>query len=155
MAEQQQQQQQPGLNRLGSLGMPCAVSGRRSNLRLAFPGQGRLNNDRPQNNLEFPASGYPTTQIGKSIASVPPPRDKITRGIYQSIQSSGKLKISPELQVEFTADDLRDLGEIGRGGFGTVNKMVHRKSNTIMAVKVVSCDCGFVQQWMRENRNSC
>ena len=39
-------------------------------------------------------------------------------------------------QVEFTADDLRDLGEIGRGGFGTVNKMVHRKSNTIMAVKV-------------------
>ncbi|XP_071552821.1 dual specificity mitogen-activated protein kinase kinase 4 isoform X2 [Panulirus ornatus] len=62
-------------------------------------------------------------------------RDRITRGIYQSIQSSGKLKISPELQVEFTADDLRDLGEIGRGGFGTVNKMVHRKSNTIMAVK--------------------
>lgn len=39
-------------------------------------------------------------------------------------------------QVEFTADDLHDLGEIGRGGFGTVNKMVHRKSNTIMAVKV-------------------
>ena len=39
-------------------------------------------------------------------------------------------------QVEFTADDLRDLGEIGRGGFGTVNKMVHRKTNTIMAVKV-------------------
>lgn len=39
------------------------------------------------------------------------------------------------MQVEFTADDLRDLGEIGRGGFGTVNKMVHRKSNTIMAVK--------------------
>ncbi|KAK3878199.1 hypothetical protein Pcinc_017153 [Petrolisthes cinctipes] len=62
-------------------------------------------------------------------------RDRITRGIYQSIQSSGKLKVSPELQVEFTADDLHDLGEIGRGGFGTVNKMVHRKSNTIMAVK--------------------
>jgi len=28
------------------------------------------------------------------------------------------------------------LGEIGRGAFGTVNKMVHRRSNTVMAVKV-------------------
>ena len=41
-------------------------------------------------------------------------------------------------QVDFNADDLQDLGEIGRGGFGTVNKMVHRKTNTIMAVKVSS-----------------
>ncbi|XP_066950214.1 dual specificity mitogen-activated protein kinase kinase 4 isoform X4 [Macrobrachium rosenbergii] len=74
-------------------------------------------------------SGIPTaTTSGKR-------HSKLTRGIYQNIQSSGKLKISPEVQIEFTADDLRDLGEIGRGGFGTVNKMVHRKSNTIMAVK--------------------
>ncbi|XP_076031647.1 dual specificity mitogen-activated protein kinase kinase 4-like isoform X3 [Oratosquilla oratoria] len=62
-------------------------------------------------------------------------RDRITRGIYQNMQTSGKLKISPEVQIEFTADDLTDMGEIGRGGFGTVNKMIHRKSNTIMAVK--------------------
>ncbi|XP_066950218.1 dual specificity mitogen-activated protein kinase kinase 4 isoform X7 [Macrobrachium rosenbergii] len=76
-------------------------------------------------------SGIPTaTTSGKRHS-----KDRLTRGIYQNIQSSGKLKISPEVQIEFTADDLRDLGEIGRGGFGTVNKMVHRKSNTIMAVK--------------------
>lgn len=37
---------------------------------------------------------------------------------------------------DFTSDDLQDLGEIGRGAFGTVNKMVHRRSNTVMAVKV-------------------
>lgn len=55
--------------------------------------------------------------------------------ITQNMQSSGKLKISPEQIYDFTADDLRDLGEIGRGAFGTVNKMVHQKSNTIMAVK--------------------
>lgn len=135
MAEQQPQQAGQN-NRPPSLNMSATPSGRRSNLRLAFPGQPKTNNDRPHNNLEFPASGYPTTQISKTIVPVPPaPRDRITRGMYQSIQSSGKLKISPELQVEFTADDLRDLGEIGRGGFGTVNKMVHRKSNTIMAVK--------------------
>ncbi|XP_050695638.1 dual specificity mitogen-activated protein kinase kinase 4-like isoform X3 [Eriocheir sinensis] len=241
MAEQQPQQAGQN-NRPPSLNMSATPSGRRSNLRLAFPGQPKTNNDRPHNNLEFPASGYPTTQMhpraspppvppritvssagtkreGRSksspggvraarvammgrpmdtdvaglrgtpvpalvratrlsSASPPPPpmripqnvreqkkkhlvlhlppphhhgqhprheslrdrsqkRDRITRGMYQSIQSSGKLKISPELQVEFTADDLRDLGEIGRGGFGTVNKMVHRKSNTIMAVKLM------------------
>ncbi|KAK3873815.1 hypothetical protein Pcinc_021195 [Petrolisthes cinctipes] len=287
MAEQQQHQN----NRPASLNMSAQTTGRRSNLRLAFPGQGCTNSDRPHNNLEFPASGYPqmrsrapppvppriiinssssstgghrqersggassqhtmpppplpppvindgggdgsnssssgsggsdggsgghnmgqadgatvtvtnneltmtpaTSNSNITTTSCPPPsipqsvreqkkkhlvlhlppphhnhhhhhhnhhhhhhhlhggggqhhrhhdnlrdrthkRDRITRGIYQSIQSSGKLKVSPELQVEFTADDLHDLGEIGRGGFGTVNKMVHRKSNTIMAVK--------------------
>ncbi|XP_067005047.1 dual specificity mitogen-activated protein kinase kinase 4 isoform X2 [Anabrus simplex] len=50
-------------------------------------------------------------------------------------QSTGKLKVSPQLIYDFTSDDLQDLGEIGRGAFGTVNKMVHRRSNTVMAVK--------------------
>jgi len=41
------------------------------------------------------------------------------------------------LQVyDFSSEDLQDLGEIGRGGFGTVNKMVYRKTNMVMAVKV-------------------
>ncbi|XP_069691168.1 dual specificity mitogen-activated protein kinase kinase 4 isoform X4 [Periplaneta americana] len=53
----------------------------------------------------------------------------------QSIQSTGKLQVSPESVYDFTSDDLQDLGEIGRGAFGTVNKMVHRRSNTVMAVK--------------------
>lgn len=54
--------------------------------------------------------------------------------ISQSIQSTGKLQLDGKI-FDFTSDDLRDLGEIGRGGFGTVNKMVHRKSSTTMAVK--------------------
>jgi len=53
----------------------------------------------------------------------------------QNIHTSGKLKISPEQIYDFTADDLHDLGEIGRGAFGTVNKMVHPRSNIVMAVK--------------------
>ncbi|XP_061472423.1 dual specificity mitogen-activated protein kinase kinase 4 isoform X3 [Rhineura floridana] len=52
-----------------------------------------------------------------------------------SIESSGKLKISPEQHWDFTADDLKDLGEIGRGAYGSVNKMVHKPSGQIMAVK--------------------
>lgn len=53
-----------------------------------------------------------------------------------SIESSGKLKISPEQHWDFTAEDLKDLGEIGRGAYGSVNKMVHKPSQQIMAVKV-------------------
>lgn len=52
-----------------------------------------------------------------------------------SIESSGKLKIS-EQHWDFTAEDLKDLGEIGRGAYGSVNKMVHKPSSRIMAVKV-------------------
>ncbi|XP_066255469.1 dual specificity mitogen-activated protein kinase kinase 4-like isoform X1 [Euwallacea similis] len=54
--------------------------------------------------------------------------------ICHSINSSGKLQIGGTT-YDFTSDDLQDLGEIGRGGFGTVNKMVHRKSITTIAVK--------------------
>lgn len=74
-----------------------------------------------KNQTSFPGCGY----------AVP-----IEKGLVpRSIQSSGKLKISPEVTYDFTADDLTDLGEIGRGAFGTVNKMVHKKSTTVMAVK--------------------
>ncbi|XP_013781038.1 dual specificity mitogen-activated protein kinase kinase 4-like isoform X1 [Limulus polyphemus] len=55
--------------------------------------------------------------------------------LTKSKQTSGKLKISPKETYDFTADDLEDLGEIGRGAFGTVNKMTHKRSNITMAVK--------------------
>ncbi|KAK0168812.1 hypothetical protein PV327_002579 [Microctonus hyperodae] len=60
-------------------------------------------------------------------------RDKLR--MCQSMQSTGKLQLSPDTVYDFTSEDLQDLGEIGRGGFGTVNKMIHRISNTVMAVK--------------------
>ncbi|XP_013393529.1 dual specificity mitogen-activated protein kinase kinase 4-like isoform X2 [Lingula anatina] len=79
----------------------------------------------------------------KPSPPLPPPETLASKGHptqierlrSQSLESSGKLQISPELIFDFTADDLQDLGEIGRGAFGTVNKMLHQQSNTIMAVK--------------------
>lgn len=51
--------------------------------------------------------------------------------------TTGKYGTADSLQeYDFTADDLTDRGEIGRGAFGTVNKMVHRVSRLEMAVKV-------------------
>ncbi|KAL0107107.1 hypothetical protein PUN28_015563 [Cardiocondyla obscurior] len=60
-------------------------------------------------------------------------RDKLR--MCQSMQTTGKLQLSTDVVYDFTSEDLQDLGEIGRGGFGTVNKMIHRISNTVMAVK--------------------
>ncbi|XP_014094456.1 dual specificity mitogen-activated protein kinase kinase 4 isoform X1 [Bactrocera oleae] len=48
-------------------------------------------------------------------------------------QACGKLLIDEEC-YHFTSDDLTDLGEIGRGAFGTVNKMIF-KEGKVMAVK--------------------
>ena len=48
--------------------------------------------------------------------------------LYASSNSTGKLKIDSS-EYEFKAEDLLDLGEIGRGAFGTVNKMLFQKAN--------------------------
>lgn len=61
-----------------------------------------------------------------------------------SIESSGKLKISPEQHCDFTAEDLKDLGEIGRGAYGSVNNMVHKPSGQIMAVKVIQISQAYI-----------
>ena len=54
--------------------------------------------------------------------------------IFNSAHSTGKLKFDG-MEIDFRAEDMGDLGEIGRGNFGTVNKMVFKKSNKVMAVK--------------------
>ncbi len=48
--------------------------------------------------------------------------------LYNSANSTGKLKIDSS-EFDFKAEDLLDLGEIGRGAFGTVNKMLFQKAN--------------------------
>ncbi|XP_033731087.1 dual specificity mitogen-activated protein kinase kinase 4-like [Pecten maximus] len=50
------------------------------------------------------------------------------------LQTTGKLQIG-EKTYDFTADDLKELVEIGRGNYGYVTKMVHEVSSTVMAVK--------------------
>lgn len=49
---------------------------------------------------------------------------------------TGTLTIPPDQRTyTFTSEDLQDIGEIGRGNFGSVNKMFHKTSQTYMAVK--------------------
>ena len=60
------------------------------------------------------------------------PQEKLS--IYSKVQSTGRLKLEDQ-EYPFGAEDLIDCGEIGRGNFGAVNKMMFRKAGRIMAVK--------------------
>lgn len=77
----------------------------------------------------------PRTSSRTGIRDVRPDSTRDRFRIYPSMQSSGKLQLSATEVYDFTADDLQDHGEIGRGAFGAVNKMVHKITNRVMAVK--------------------
>ncbi|CAI5766173.1 specificity mitogen-activated kinase kinase 4 isoform X3 [Podarcis lilfordi] len=85
--------------------------------------------------LNFANPPFKSTARFTLNPGVPFQNPHIERLRTHSIESSGKLKISPEQHWDFTAEDLKDLGEIGRGAYGSVNKMVHKPSGQIMAVK--------------------
>ena len=69
-------------------------------------------------------------KLGFSVTDAP--QEKLS--IYSKVQSTGKLKLDGQ-EYPFGAEDLIDCGEIGRGNFGAVNKMMFRKAGRIMAVK--------------------
>ncbi|KAI8099309.1 dual specificity protein kinase FUZ7 [Halteromyces radiatus] len=49
----------------------------------------------------------------------------------------GDLEIGLELQLDLRPDDFQTLDELGRGNGGAVYKVLHERSNTIMARKVI------------------
>ncbi|PAA50496.1 hypothetical protein BOX15_Mlig028471g1 [Macrostomum lignano] len=76
----------------------------------------------------------------------------------------GQLKLPDQPERQFSVDDLEDLGEIGRGAFGSVNRMRFKPTGSVLAVKrirstvdqrqqknmllelnvVVNCECPFI-----------
>lgn len=61
--------------------------------------------------------------------------------VRQVHSDAGKLQLgtSAEEIYDFTSEDLHDVGEIGRGAFGAVNKMIFKKTDKVMAVKRIRC----------------
>jgi hypothetical protein len=54
----------------------------------------------------------------------------------------GKITISAEQVYDFKESDLKDLGQIGNGEFGIVNKVLHLPSQTYMALKRIGPTVG-------------
>lgn len=96
------------------------------NMPLRFPAS---NNTRQPN--PFP----PASLTNDSILQRLNHPTQIERFKKHNMENTGKLQITHDRVYSFTAEDLVDQGEIGRGAYGTVNKMYHEASGTIMAVK--------------------
>ncbi|KAK7002889.1 Dual specificity mitogen-activated protein kinase kinase 4 [Biomphalaria glabrata] len=116
------------------------------NSKMASPDDGDQSSEMRQSlRLEF-GSASPSPGATPSSIKQPSPSNSILADLGHTAQierlrsrgierTTGKLQISPEESFEFTSEDLKDLGEMGRGNYGFVNKMIHEKSGTIMAVK--------------------
>ncbi|XP_055349258.1 dual specificity mitogen-activated protein kinase kinase 4-like [Paramacrobiotus metropolitanus] len=129
--------------------LPHSVPGSTSRLELDFSDPGNLGERKSKLRLSFgKSSAVPerleTSSAMKTSISLPLQMQsledigfstQIDRLQSRSLQTTGKLQISPDMVYEFTAEDLMDLGEIGRGNYGSVNKMMHKTSGTVMAVK--------------------
>lgn len=61
---------------------------------------------------------------------------QIERFKKHNLENTGKLQVNGKI-YNFSSDDLIDEGEIGRGAYGTVNKVYHSASDTLMAVKKI------------------
>ncbi|XP_075144817.1 dual specificity mitogen-activated protein kinase kinase 4 [Haematobia irritans] len=88
----------------------------------------------PPSSLSSTSSGSASSTSSMALpANVPTERTR--ERIRQ--QACGKLQVGPNANdvYQFTSEDLEDLGEIGRGAFGAVNKMVFKKNDMVMAVK--------------------
>ncbi|RDD43886.1 Dual specificity mitogen-activated protein kinase kinase 4 [Trichoplax sp. H2] len=59
--------------------------------------------------------------------------------------TQGTLTIDGQ-NYSFVATDLIDEGEIGRGAYGTVNKMLHEESKTLMGVKRIRAEVDGLEQ---------
>uniref|UniRef100_A0A1A9W487 mitogen-activated protein kinase kinase n=1 Tax=Glossina brevipalpis TaxID=37001 RepID=A0A1A9W487_9MUSC len=90
----------------------------------------------PPSSLSSTSSGSASSTSSILVGALPiMPTDRTRERIKQ--QACGKLQLGPSPQdvYQFTSDDLEDLGEIGRGAFGAVNKMIFKKIDKVMAVK--------------------
>lgn len=88
------------------------------------------------NNLHLRQQPERKKQLTLSLADgpvVPAPLPDKTRERIK-IQASGNLQFGQQV-YQFTSDDMEDLGEIGRGAFGAVNKMIFKKTEFVIAVK--------------------
>ncbi|XP_055923334.1 dual specificity mitogen-activated protein kinase kinase 4 isoform X2 [Eupeodes corollae] len=98
--------------------------------------QNNLSGELSLNNLHLRQQPERKKQLTLSLADgpvVPAPLPDKTRERIK-IQASGKLQFGQHV-YHFTSDDMEDLGEIGRGAFGAVNKMIFKKTEFVMAVK--------------------
>ncbi|KAH9992042.1 kinase-like domain-containing protein [Russula vinacea] len=97
-------------------------------------------NLKPKVPTDTPAAGDTSSAVDSFVAIVPPPSAK--RMTYHTTLSNtlASLDLNAEVKYDLRDEDLKDLHELGQGNGGSVKKVEHVPSRTIMAKKIVLID---------------
>lgn len=101
-----------------------------------------------------PAKGASAPQLDDGMLTIPAPSSAQGTGSASPFRSNYQSTLTQQLealslgQVALKAEDLREVGELGSGNSGSVKKVLHVPTGTLMAKKVrriswgnLLCDC--------------
>jgi hypothetical protein len=86
--------------------------------------------------VSSPPASAPNTANDLSTLS----NTSITKGTdyAQLCEQLGELEIGLELRLDLRPEDFKNIDELGRGNGGTVSKVLHVRTSTVMAKKVIT-----------------
>ncbi|KAI9027118.1 kinase-like domain-containing protein [Phycomyces nitens] len=106
-----------------------------------------------------PSSSDPTTEPANiTTKAVAPKRRSYTKNLeveYNKLHEQlSDLEIGLELRLDLRPEDFKSVDELGRGNGGTVCKVLHVRTNTVMARKIIHVDANInvQKQIIRELR---
>ncbi|KAI9472188.1 MAG: kinase-like domain-containing protein, partial [Benjaminiella poitrasii] len=99
------------------------------------------------NDLKNHNNSKPAISLKKaSVSGLGPP------DYSELCEQLSELEIGLELRLDLRPEDFKSIDELGRGNGGTVSKVLHVRTNTVMAKKIVHVDANMTvrKQIMRE-----
>ncbi|KAG2155808.1 kinase-like domain-containing protein [Suillus bovinus] len=86
--------------------------------------------------------GNPVNSAGAPTCTIPSASANTRRNTYHTTLSNtlANLDMNAETRYDLRNEDLKDLQELGQGNGGSVKKVEHTPTNTIMAKKIVLID---------------
>lgn len=74
-----------------------------------------------------------------------PPTEALTLSPPRNLDKKATITIDDKT-IEVEADDLEKIADLGRGAYGVVEKMCHKKTGTVMAVKRITATVNTQEQ---------
>jgi len=96
-----------------------------------------------------PTKAAPTPQLDDGMLTIPAPSSAQGTGSASPFRSNYQSTLTQQLealslgQVALKAEDLREVGDLGSGNGGSVKKVLHVPTGTLMAKKVRRSSSGF------------
>ena len=131
-------------NKFPTMGMTTMQLKQQQASRAEHPSLGLGLNNIKKNKFTFKDSElFATPQDDEDLSrELEKEKKDISRQNKIKQAKGGKITIAPNQVYDFREADLKELGQIGNGEFGTVHKALHTPSQTLMAVKRIGPTVG-------------